>query len=632
MYCLNCMSRISKGSVVCPFCGKSVSEHNAPHQLESGTILNGKYLVGRAIGEGGFGITYIGLDLNLELKIAVKEFFPNGFANRSSTAANCVTIINSAQGGYFNDSKKMFLREAKSLAKFSSEQGIVDVRDYFTANNTAYIVMEYIEGGTLSSRLNRDGVFRYDQIFRLMLPIIRALSKMHAEGIIHRDISPDNIMFDTDGSLKLMDFGAARYYTGREKKTMSVMLKPGYTPYEQYSTDGNQGPWTDVYALCATIYKCITGKAPENSLNRVLEDNLKVPSEIGVVIPDQYQNILMYGLAIYPDNRCQSMTELRSLFENVLSGQEVTFSQPLKSKIEDSVVRTSKNDVKYKTMLERQISQDNDASYSELLPVEDPFADEPQKNSKALVAVIVSVASVLVIGTIVAIAVVLSSGNIPDAGLFNLVASTAPADTTVQATTEKATEPTTEAVILVPNVVGMKSTDAYIAISAAGLKHKTEFEYSDSVPEDYVISQSPKEDTKSEEGDTVTFTVSRGEKKKEESSKQEESSDNSSSSSSSTIYIYSSDTSDRYNLRTSSRYISRSDISWMNIDEIQFAINEIYAKNGFNFTKEPYKSYFGAMSWYHPDTKTMDTVVARMNVYEKENIKVMGAYRDSINK
>ena len=151
------MKRLNKQVAFCPHCGKSASEPNAPHQLACGTILNGKYLVGRAIGEGGFGITYVGLDLNLELKIAIKEFFPNGFATRSSSVSNTVTINNS-QGGYFNDSKNLFLREAKSLAKFSSEKGIVDVRDYFTENNTTYIVMEYMEGGTLSARLKNKGV------------------------------------------------------------------------------------------------------------------------------------------------------------------------------------------------------------------------------------------------------------------------------------------------------------------------------------------------------------------------------------------------------------------------------------------------------------------------------------------
>ena len=673
MYCYNCMSKIADGSVKCPFCGMAASVQNAEHQLVCGTVLNGKYLVGQAIGEGGFGITYIGLDLNLELKIAIKEFYPNGYANRSSTVKNYVTFINNAQGRYFNDSKKQFLREAKSLAKFSSEKGIVDVRDYFNENNTTYIVMEYIEGGTLASRVKNKGVFRYDEIFRLMLPIMYALKKMHAEGIIHRDISPDNIMFANDNSLKLMDFGAARYYTGAEKKTMSVMLKHGFTPYEQHSSTGNQGPWTDVYALCATMYKCITGKTPVDCLNRVMKDTLKTPGELGIDMPEQCQNILLYGMAIYPDNRCRSMTELIELIEDALNGQELTVSLGSNSQIENEIAQTTENDRIYKSKVShmgrsvrgfdnmvvpvnynnRTVSPDAPTSVGvpdmppvtpntrygayaqnqyvqQNVPNTNQFvSDEPPKSNKGLIAVIVIVASVLVIGIIAAIAILLASNN--SGGGFNLFGAT---ETTAAPTTEPTTDPTTEPVIRVPNIEGQKSSDAYNAISELGLKYKAEFEYSDDVPEDYVISQSPEEDTKAQKGDTVTFVISRGKKPSDPTqppTKKVDPTDPPQTSSSTSHPDNGNDptTQDRYNLRTASRYISKSDISWMSAEEIQWAINEIYARHGYTFKKEPSKSYFESKTWYSPNTTSMDVVISRLNTYENENLKIMGAYRDS---
>lgn len=631
MYCLNCMSQIPNGNTQCPVCHHSVSGKNAPHQLERGTILIGKYLVGKVIGEGGFGITYMGLDLNLELKIAIKEFFPNGFANRSSTVSNNVTIINSAQSAYFNDSKMLFLREAKNLAKFSSEKGIVDVRDYFTDNNTAYIVMEYIEGATLSEHIKRKGVFGYNDIFGLMLPVMRSLSKMHAEGLIHRDISPDNIMFNKDGTLKLMDFGAARYYTGEQKKTMSVMLKPGYTPYEQYSSESNQGPWTDVYALCATIYKCITGKTPPDSLNRAQNDTLKPPMQLGVSIPEQCQNIILYGMAIYSNNRCQNMSELISLIESVLNDNSVSVRQPNTSLVIINDDRTKMEAPPYTaltTKLNQQIDNYTDITppYSQLSPADvTPFDEPPKNNNRTLLAILISAISVLVIGAIATVAIVLTSGKSQPEWAAPTVPVTEDvtdaAVTTTEATTVP-TEPTTIKEILVPNIINRSSSDAFNMLEAASLKYKTTFEYSDRIPDDHVISQTPSEDTKVKEGAIVTFVISRGPKPTvAESSKTE----------SSFVMQHHNDTSDLYGLGTATRYISRSDISWMSLDEIQFSINEMYARHGLIFKKDPNKSYFESMSWYRPDTTDLSVAANRMNKYEKENLKIMGAYRDSLN-
>ena len=192
--------------------------------------------------------------------------------------------------------KDSFLKEARTVARFRGTPGIVDVLNFFEANDTAYLVMEYLEGETLSHRL-RQHLFTADEIFRLMAPVFDTLEKIHAQGVIHRDISPDNIMLLGDGRLKLMDFGAARLMNYSDQRSVSVVLKAGYAPLEQYSAKGEQGPWTDIYALCATLYKCITGKTPDDALDRADGDELQWPSELGFPISVQQEAVLKKGMA-----------------------------------------------------------------------------------------------------------------------------------------------------------------------------------------------------------------------------------------------------------------------------------------------------------------------------------------------
>ena len=265
-----------------------------PYQLKPGTVLQNRYLIGSVLGEGGFGITYIGLDKVLAMRVAVKEFYPAGAAHRASVVSGDVIITRGKEPMYRRGVER-FVQEARSLAAFSSEDGIVDVLDTFQANNTAYIVMEYLEGNTLKALLKTEGVFDAARLIKLMEPVMKSLSVMHRTGFIHRDISPDNIMLTNNGKLKLMDFGSARYFLNQDSE-LSVMLKQGYAPVEQYSSRSQQGPYTDVYALCATIYTCITGSVPENSLDRSRYDTLVPPSAKGVRISPVHEKALLHGL------------------------------------------------------------------------------------------------------------------------------------------------------------------------------------------------------------------------------------------------------------------------------------------------------------------------------------------------
>ena len=175
------------------------------------------------------------------------------------------------------------MKEAKTLAKFNTEDDVVNVIDFFEENGTAYIVMEFVDGETLSDIVAQKGKLTPDETLALLLPVMDSLKKVHAQGLIHRDISPDNIMV-TNGKVKLLDFGAARSMQAESNKSLSVMLKPGYAPEEQYRSKGEQGPWTDVYALCATMYKCVTGTTPDDATQRVYDDETKSPKELGIDI------------------------------------------------------------------------------------------------------------------------------------------------------------------------------------------------------------------------------------------------------------------------------------------------------------------------------------------------------------
>ena len=308
-YCKFCMNPLNKEDHKCTYCSGEGFKESLAHHLTPYTLLKNRYLVGAPLGEGGFGITYIGRDTLLDIKVAIKEYYPNGSANRTCTKTQEVTCVSDDKKEYYQQGLEKFLNEARIMAKFSTEEGIVNVRDYFEENNTAYIVMEYLQGEDLKDYLQLKKRMYPEEIIELLKPVMLSLQKVHAEGLIHRDISPDNIRLVPNG-VKLMDFGAARDMSADSKKSLSIVLKPGYAPEEQYRSRGIQGPWTDVYALCATIYKCITGITPIDATQRVAEDDLKSPSELGVKIDSNLEKAIMKGLAVFQKDRYQSVAEL----------------------------------------------------------------------------------------------------------------------------------------------------------------------------------------------------------------------------------------------------------------------------------------------------------------------------------
>lgn len=333
LFCPYCMSPVKPGES-CPNCGLTAGSYvPSPHHLPPGTVLLDRYLVGRVLGEGGFGITYIGCDLRLELKIAIKEYYPVDRATRNASVSLGVTNFMGPAAQSFERGKQKFLGEARAMARMDKQQTIVGVRDYFEANNTAYIVMEYIQGTNFNDLVKqRGGRIAPEELFPLLEPLFGALSVMHENGLIHRDISPDNLMLE-HGKVRLLDFGCARETT-RGTETLTIALKQGYAPVEQYQSKG-QGPWTDIYALCATIYFCLTGKAPPQALDRITADGLLLPSKLGVALLPGQEEALLKGLNLSPNRRYRSMAELHAALYQ--PGIQATVKRPEPEPLEPTV-------------------------------------------------------------------------------------------------------------------------------------------------------------------------------------------------------------------------------------------------------------------------------------------------------
>lgn len=279
------------------------------YSLQRNTGLIGRYVIQEVLGQGGFGITYLGIDKLYGNKVAIKEYYPQKIAMRKAQYEDVVTVTSIEEKNNYDKGKKRFLDEAQVMARFNKNEGIVKILDFFEANNTAYIVMEYLEGITLKQYLGKYGVLQFRNLIEMMLPLLEALIEIHSQGLIHRDISPDNIMVQHNGKLKLMDFGAARNYTESGNKSLTVILKPGYAPPEQYQTHGVQGPWTDIYALCATIYKCLTGITPPDAIARVMDDKFKEPDQLDGKLSPDIKKILWKGMNIFPEERYQDIGE-----------------------------------------------------------------------------------------------------------------------------------------------------------------------------------------------------------------------------------------------------------------------------------------------------------------------------------
>ena len=281
-----------------------------PFALPAGTVLSGQYVIERVPGQGGFGITYQATDHHSGERVAIKEYFPDSLAGRTDKVR--VTAFSDERGDSFNYGKDCFLQEAETLAEFIGNENIVRVYTYFEENGTAYFVMDFVEGMSLDRYMrNHGGRISYAEAEQILLPIMDALAAVNSKGIVHRDVTPDNIYLTADGNVKLLDFGAARYSLGDRSKSLDVVLKHGFAPKEQYTRRGRQGAFTDVYSLGATFYYAVTGRRPPDSIDRIDEDILVPPSHLGINIPPQKEYAIMVAMSVNAQDRYQSMPEFR---------------------------------------------------------------------------------------------------------------------------------------------------------------------------------------------------------------------------------------------------------------------------------------------------------------------------------
>lgn len=318
---------------ICPNCGHAASDIPEqagvlPYETRAGE--NNRYIICRVLGQGGFGITYLGYDSLENRRVAIKEYFPSGLAIRNTDR---LTIIASNTGTIpaFKAGVVKFFEEGEMLTRYANQKNIVTIYDLFYANDTAYIVMEYIDGTSLGALIKSHGPLDEKSLLPLILPVTDALIAVHRDGVLHRDISPSNILVTSDGNVRLIDFGAARAYSFEHSNSLSIILKGGYAPLEQYTKHGNQGPWTDVYALCATVYYCVTGRIPEQATDRIDVDCLEPPSKLGARISRELDELIMCGMAFRSADRIQSMEELKRGLESVKAKSDRVIAQAEKT-------------------------------------------------------------------------------------------------------------------------------------------------------------------------------------------------------------------------------------------------------------------------------------------------------------
>lgn len=302
--CIRCSSPVKGGR--CPVCGFDCSDQLETVALTAGTVLDDRYVIGRVIGSGGFGITYLAYDTELEKSVAIKEYYPKNVAVRG---ADNVTLepLSSVQAAEFELGREKFEREAELLSELKNETDVINIYNTFSQNGTVYYVMEYVHGVTLSEYTQKNGKMSEEQALHTALSIASAFKCIHSRNIIHRDLSPNNVMITVDGKVKLVDFGNARPFVSGEN-SMTVAVKHGYAPLEQYQHHGNHGPWTDIYSLGTVLYYALTLKTPEDPMTR-LDDDREFQEGLKEIDP-RLRDVINRMASVRISRRYQSSEEL----------------------------------------------------------------------------------------------------------------------------------------------------------------------------------------------------------------------------------------------------------------------------------------------------------------------------------
>lgn len=513
--CMGCMQSYEDDYEICPHCGyiENTPPEEALH-MEPGCILHNRYIIGKVLGFGGFGVTYIGWDGKLDQKVAIKEYLPSEFSTRMPGQLG-ITVFNGDKGEQFKAGLDKFVDEAKRLAKFHDCDGIVKVYDCFVENGTAYIIMEYLEGETLATLLEREKKIEPKKAIEMMLPVMESLNTVHGEGLLHRDIAPDNIFITKDGNVKLIDFGASRFATTSHSRSLTVLVKPGFSAEEQYRSRGDQGTYTDVYSVAATLYKAITGVTPPDSLKRRAmyetkkKDILAPISKYVDSISENCENAILNAMNVQIQDRTQNM---QKFIHDLTSGEPVKrvagqikridlYKWPLWAKIAlptcaglviTLITLMLTGVISVKGISTEMKIPDGMTRIPAIVNMKLEDAENKLKDANLMYTIIGKE----------------YSNEIERNKILNQDPSggkITEKNTMLEITVSGGVEQVT-----VPNVVGLSKEDATSKLEEAGFKVSVAEQYDTVLDINTVISQSAESDTEYDKGGTITIVVSKG--------------------------------------------------------------------------------------------------------------------------
>ena len=517
-----------------------------PFALPKGTILNGEYIIDDVLGQGGFGITYKAVEHRSNQRVAIKEYMPEMMATRSNNVS--VVAFTGERGEHFEYGKQCFLGEAKILAEFIGNERIVRVIKYFEENGTAYFVMDYVEGKSFEEYLKeKGGKISFEEVEQLLSPVMDALDGVHKKGIIHRDITPDNIFITKEGVTKILDFGAARYSLGDKSHSLDVVLKHGYAPKEQYMRRGRQGPFTDVYSMGATIYVALTGKLPPDSIDRLEDDNLVMPSTIGVRIPEKSEDALEKALSVNSQDRFQSMRVFRENIFGVSDDGNTNDTEPYSndsSKNEDFYADKEQSSGEKTKNDNISVNENPDSSVFNTKQIDNQ--ETVGKKTRGHIGVIAGIVALILIVVILSISIndyryknatikmpdlvglsendaveLLESNNLTSSDIQYeysndvkkglVISQNISPEVEVKTLSSVGIVISKGALIVVPDIVGKSQQEGEKLLEKEGFSCKVEEkQYSDDYKKGEIISQKPKAKKKKEEGAEISIVVSKG--------------------------------------------------------------------------------------------------------------------------
>ena len=512
--CISCMEEYEDGIAACPHCGFREGEYEEDqYHLPLRTVLKGRYIIGKPLGHGGFGVTYVAWDSLLEKKVAIKEYLPSDFATRAVGNAT-VKVYNRDSAEKFKKGMESFLNESRRLAKFNTVPGVVSLFACFAENSTAYIVMEYLDGRTLKEIVEEKGKLPYDEAVYIMIQVLNALEVVHQAGIAHRDIAPDNVFICKDGRIKLIDFGAARFVTTTHSRSLSMILKLGYAPVEQYSTRGHQGTWTDVYACGATLYYAITGVVPPHSYDRIDEtkdDKMTKPSKLVKKLPKNVETAILNAMNILPENRTQTAKAFAEELESLIDVQRV--KEKIKHEDTGKIPQWLKMNAAASVAIvaavvilliigvttivirnDRMVIPDGMTRIPNVINQEFEEAEQTLEES----ALQMVIGERLFDDYYQNFAVVIQNPYAGGVAFQNSIVTV-----TLSGNSDA---------VVIPNVVLSTRDLAKNTLESLGLIVEFEEEYSDKVTKDCVIKQSKKPDSNARPGETIVLTISKGPK------------------------------------------------------------------------------------------------------------------------